>query len=173
MALIRWEPRRWEPSRELDYFHRDVQRVLGSLFDSQTASGGLKRWSPAIDVAEEGDKLVLRADLPGVGEDDVKVELNERTLTISGERKSSHEDRKDGYYRLERAYGSFSRSLRLPEGVDAESIHAEFNNGVLEVTVPKPAARQPKRVAINASAPAGEPVKGESEGGEQEVASAA
>jgi HSP20 family protein len=98
---------------------------------------------------EEGDHYVLRADVPGVSEDAVKVELEDNVLTISGERKSEHEQRKNGYYRLERASGRFARSLTLPEGVDAGSIKARFENGVLEVSIPKPAERKPHRVAID------------------------
>jgi HSP20 family protein len=138
MALIRWEP-----AREL---------LFGTVFDSQTGgnghSGGLRRWIPAMDLVEEGDRYVLRADLPGVSEQDVKVELDDNVLTVSGERRSQHEDRREGYYRVERASGSFSRSLVLPDGVDPQGIHARFEHGVLEVTVPKPAQRSPHRVTI-------------------------
>jgi HSP20 family protein len=98
---------------------------------------------------EEGDHYVLRADVPGVSEDDVKVELEDDVLTISGERKSEHEQRENGYRRIERAWGRFARSLTLPEGVDAGGIKARFENGVLEVTIPKPPERKPRRVAID------------------------
>jgi HSP20 family protein len=150
MALIRWEP-----AREL----QSVNRLFGTLFDSQaggfTAGGGAaRRWIPALDVVEQEDRFVLRVDLPGLSEDDVKVELNENVLTISGERRSEHEERGNGYYRVERASGSFSRSLVLPEGVDPESIDARFEQGVLEVSVPKPEQRRPRRVAINVGAKA-------------------
>jgi|SRR5271163_1235569 len=150
MALVRWEP-----AREL----QSVNRLFGALFDSQaggfTAGGGAaRRWIPAMDIVEQEDRFVLRADLPGVGEADVKVELNDNVLTISGERRSEHEERRNGYYRVERASGSFSRSLVLPEGVDPESIDARFEQGVLEVSVPKPEQRRPRRVAINVGAKA-------------------
>jgi HSP20 family protein len=98
---------------------------------------------------EEGDHYVLRADLPGLSEDDVNVELDDNVLTISGERKSEHEHRKEGYYRIERAAGAFSRSLTLPEGIDPDSVQARFEKGVLEVRVPKPEQRKPRRVAIS------------------------
>ena len=104
-----------------------------------------------MDLVEEGDHYVLRADLPGLSEKDVKVELENSVLTISGERKSEHEDRKEGYYRIERASGAFSRSLTLPEGIDTDSVQARFDNGVLEVRVPKPEERKPRRVAIGVS----------------------
>jgi HSP20 family protein len=92
------------------------------------------------------------AHLPGVSEGDVKIELDENVLTISGERKSAHKETKEGYYRVERAYGSFSRTLTLPEGVDADSISANFDRGVLEVQIPKPEQRKPRKVEISVGA---------------------
>ena len=145
MALIRWEP-----ARELQSIQQEMNRLFGTFLDPQSGvEGGGRRWIPATDLVEEGDHYVLRADLPGVGEDDVKVELEDNVLTVSGERKSEHEQRKNGYYRIERASGRFARSLTLPEGVDADSIKARFENGVLEVSIPKPAERKPHRVAID------------------------
>jgi HSP20 family protein len=146
MALIRWEP-----AREL----RDMNRLFNTLFEP-SASAVMRRWSPAMDVVETEDNYVLRADLPGVSEGDVKIELDDNVLTISGERKSAHKEAKEGYYRVERAYGSFSRTLKLPEGVDADSISASFDRGVLEVNVPKPEQRKPRRVeiAVGGSEPA-------------------
>ena len=146
MALIRWEP-----ARELQSVQQELNRLFGTFFDWPTAAGngGSRRWIPAMDLVEEGDHYVLRADLPGVSEDDVKVELEDSVLTISGERTSEHEQRKEGYYRVERASGAFSRSLALPEGIDPDSIQARFEKGVLEVRVPKPEERKPRRVEIN------------------------
>ena len=148
MALIRWEP-----ARELQSIQQEMNRLFGTFFDSPAGGNGgrLGRWIPAIDLIEEGDHYVLRADLPGLNEDDVKVELEDNVLTISGERRSEHEDKKEGYYRIERASGSFSRSLTLPEGVDPDSVHANFDKGVLEVSIPKPEERKPRRVAIGVS----------------------
>jgi HSP20 family protein len=145
MALIRWEP-----ARELHSLQTEVNRLFG-LFDPQAGvrAGGVRSWVPAVDLVEEEGDYVLRADLPGVSEKDVKVELEDGVLEISGERSSEREERKEGYHRIERASGRFSRSLTLPEGVDPESIRAHFDNGVLEVRVPKPAERKPHRVAIN------------------------
>jgi HSP20 family protein len=94
---------------------------------------------------------VLKADLPGLREEDVQIEMRDNVLTISGERRPEFEDTQNGYYRVERAFGSFSRSLTLPEGVDADKISAEFENGVLEVTIPKPEERKPHRVEISSS----------------------
>jgi HSP20 family protein len=147
MALIRWDP-----AGELSSLQSEVNRLFNSFFDVPAAPGNgatLRRWVPAMDLVETDDHFVLRADLPGLSQDDVSIELEDRVLTVSGERKTEHEDRKEGYYRVERAYGSFSRSLTLPEGVDAEAVEASFDRGVLEVRIPKPEERKPRRVAIN------------------------
>lgn len=147
MALIRWEP-----MRELDTIQNEFNRLFNSFFDTQAEGGNggtQRRWVPAMDLVETDTDYVLRADLPGLGEDDVKIELEDNVLTISGERKSEHEHKRAGYYRVERSFGSFRRSLTLPEGVDADAIRASFNNGVLEVRIPKPEQRQPRRVQIS------------------------
>jgi HSP20 family protein len=154
MALIHWQP-----VRELGTAQNDVSRFLNSFFDTPTVAGrgALRRWVPATDLVETETDFVLRADLPGLSESEVNIEFDDNVLTISGERKSEHEDRKTGYYRVERSFGSFRRTLTLPEGVDAESIRATFNNGVLEVTVPKPAQRAPRKVQISVGAGSDEP----------------
>ena len=147
MALIRWDP-----TGELNSLQSEVNRLFNSFFDvPASASNGatLRRWVPAMDLVETDDQFVLRADLPGLSEDDVSIELEDRVLTVSGERKAEHEDRKEGYYRVERAYGSFARSLTLPEGVDADAVAATFDKGVLEVRIPKPEERKPRKVAIS------------------------
>ncbi len=148
MALIRWEP-----VRELNTIQNEMNRLFNTFFDTPTANGGtspsLRRWLPPMDLLETGDHFVLRADLPGLSEGDVNIELEDNVLTISGERKAEHEDSKEGYYRVERASGSFSRSLTLPEGIEADGITASFHNGVLEVKVPKPEQRKPRKVAIS------------------------
>jgi HSP20 family protein len=122
--------------------------MFGTFFESPGNGGVVRRWIPAMDLVEGEDSYVLHADLPGLAEDDVKVEYEDNVLTISGERKTEREERKGGYVRFERASGAFKRSLTLPAGVDANAIQASFANGVLDVTIPKPAASQPHRVAI-------------------------
>jgi len=105
--------------------------------------------SPAMDLVETEGDFVLRADLPGLAEGDVNIELEDNVLTVSGERQAEHEERKEGYYRIERSSGAFRRSLTLPEGVDPEQVKASFDRGVLEVRVPKPEQRKPRKVAIS------------------------
>jgi HSP20 family protein len=101
-----------------------------------------------MDLVETDDHFVLRADLPGLSEDDVELSLEDNVLTLSGERKTEHEERGEGFYRLERAAGTFSRSLTLPEGVDGDAIAATFDKGVLEVRIPKPEQRKPRKLQI-------------------------
>jgi HSP20 family protein len=109
---------------------------------------GPRRWVPAMDLVERDGQLVLRADLPGMDREDINVEVKDGVLTVSGERKYEHEDKREGFYRVERSFGRFSRSLRLPRGVDASAVSAEFDRGVLEVTVPKPAEPAATRIEI-------------------------
>lgn len=104
-----------------------------------------------MDLVETEDHLVLKADLPGLDADDVEIEVKDGVLTVSGERKTGQEDSANGYHRVERSYGRFSRSLSLPQGVEADQVQAEFDKGVLEVRIPKPAERKPQRVQIGAS----------------------
>jgi HSP20 family protein len=105
-----------------------------------------------MDLVETDDHLVLRADLPGLEKDDVEIEIKDGVLTVSGERKSEHTENSEGFYRSERAFGSFSRALSLSDGVKAEDVTADFDKGVLEVKVPKPEEAKPHRVAIGAGA---------------------
>jgi HSP20 family protein len=148
MALIRWEP-----VRELQTMQNEMNRLFNTFFDSPNPGNGgqnaLRRWIPAMDVMETEDDFVLRADVPGISEKDVNIELDGNVLTISGERKAEHEQRNEGYYRVERASGSFSRSLTLPEGVDPARIEASFDRGVLEVRIPKPEQHKPRKVQIS------------------------
>src|SRR5579859_110701 len=146
MALIRWEP-----VRELNTIQNEMNRLFNTFFDTPAPAGGttLRRWIPAMDLLETEDDFVLRADLPGLSEGDVNIELEDNVLTISGQRKAEHEENKEGYYRVERSWGSFSRSLTLPEGVNAEAVKAAFDRGVLEVRIPKPEQRKPRKVAIS------------------------
>jgi HSP20 family protein len=103
-----------------------------------------------MDLVETDDHLVLRADLPGLSEDDVQIEIKDNVLTVSGERKAEHDEKSEGFYRLERSHGGFSRSLSLPRDIDADAVKASFDKGVLEVRIPKPEERKPHRVEIGA-----------------------
>jgi len=145
---------RWEPVRELTTLQNEMNRLFSSFFDTPAGGGngstqGLRRWVPAMDLVETDDHFVLKADLPGLGPDDVNIEVEDNILTISGERKVEHETEREGFHRVERASGAFRRSLTLPEGVDLEDIAASFDNGVLEIRIPKPEERKPRKVSIS------------------------
>jgi HSP20 family protein len=150
MALIRWEP-----AAELNTIQNEMNRLFNTFFDQPGARSGSgngatnRRWMPAMDLIETADHYVLRADLPGLADEDVNVQLEDNVLTISGQRASEHDQQQEGYYRLERAFGSFSRSLTLPEGVDPDGVQAHFDRGVLEIQIPKPEQKKPRQVQIS------------------------
>jgi HSP20 family protein len=102
-------------------------------------------WSPAVEVFERDNNLVVRAELPGMNKDDVKIEMTDDGLVIQGERKREHEERQEGFYRSERSYGQFYRLIPLPEDVNADQVKAQFENGVLEISVPIPEAQRRRR----------------------------
>jgi HSP20 family protein len=104
-----------------------------------------------MDLVETEDHLVLRADLPGISEDDVNIEVKDNVVTITGERKSESEDKGEGYHRVERAFGSFARTLTLPDGVDVDNIEASFDKGVLTVSVPKTEQAKPRQIEVRGS----------------------
>jgi HSP20 family protein len=112
------------------------------LFPAGFGDLGQSLWSPQVEVFEREGRLVVRADLPGLTKDDVKVEVADDALTISGERRSEHEEKREGFYRSERSYGSFRRRIPLPEGVNADEADATFRNGVLEITMQAPQRQQ-------------------------------
>jgi HSP20 family protein len=128
-------------------FSRDVDRLFDAFFGGEREA---RRWVPQMDLVEAEDHFILKADLPGLDEGDVSIEVQDGTLTISGEREAEHAARERGWYRIERSFGSFSRSLTLPERVDADRISASFDRGVLEVHIPKPEEHKPRRVEIKA-----------------------
>jgi HSP20 family protein len=128
-------------------FSREVDRLFDRLFDAPAQA---QRWAPAMDLIEAEDHYVLKADLPGVSEEDVAIEVENGLLTVSGERKAEHERAEKGFYRVERAFGRFQRQMTLPEGIDPEGVVAEFDRGVLSVRIPKPEQVKPRRITIGA-----------------------
>ena len=136
-------------------FSRDVDRLFDAFFGADREQS--RRWVPPVDLVEAEDHFVLKADLPGLTEGDVNIEVQDGSLTISGERRAEHEQRERGFYRIERAFGAFNRSLTLPDGVDPDRIEASFSHGVLEVRIPKPEERKPRRIEISSSSGNGKP----------------
>ena len=151
MTLVRWQPRgamrRWSPYLDFE----DLQSEMNRLFDWTVRRRGSDidgAWMPAVDVYEEGDSFRIHADLPGLKRDEIDITIDGKTLTISGEKKRESETKEDGYYRAERFYGRFSRSIDLPSSVDTSKIEAKYKDGVLEVTLSKSEEARPKQIKI-------------------------
>jgi HSP20 family protein len=150
MAIVRWEPFRDLVSlqdrmnRLFDESFRGVSRGAG---EEDWALGG--SWAPAVDIFEHEGNIVLKAELPGVDSKDVDVRVENNVLTLRGERKFDSEVKKESYHRVERAYGTFSRSFTLPTVVDTDKIKAEFKEGVLRLTLPQREEAKPKQIAIS------------------------
>src|SRR5215210_2501040 len=143
MAVVRWEP-----FRELAALQSEMGRWMNQL---GPGNGGSSTWLPAVDVWETEEELVLSFDLPGISEDKLAVELDDNVLTVSGERERAEEQSDDRFYRFERRFGTFTRSVTLPAGVSEDSIKADYRDGVLEVRVAKPEDPKPKRIQIGSS----------------------
>jgi HSP20 family protein len=146
MALVRWEP-----FRELAALQNEMGRWMNQLAGGVGAvpgNGQSSTWLPAVDVWETDTELVLSFDLPGIPEDKIAVELDDNVLTVTGKRERMQEHSSDRFYRFERRFGQFSRSVTLPTGVKEEHIKAEYKDGVLEIRVPKPKEQMPKRIQI-------------------------
>jgi HSP20 family protein len=142
------------PFAFMQRFMSDMDSLFGDFgfarpgLSSRGSTGGANMWLPQVDVTTRDGQLLVHADLPGLRQEDVKVSVHDGLLSIAGERSDKHEDNRDGVYRRERSYGSFSRQIALPEGVDPESIKASFENGVLEVTMPMPKEKAPQGRSI-------------------------
>ena len=155
MAIEKWRPTRgltpWSPFSEID----EMERRMSEIFERPFLPSIWRRlpveqmvWAPAIDVFEKGDKFIVKAEVPGIKEDDIHVSVEGDMLNIKGEKKTESEVKEEDYYRSERSYGSFFRSIALPSTVDAGKIEADYDNGVLEITIPKKPEVKPKKVAI-------------------------
>jgi len=141
MSLIRWSP--W---RELETMQRHLSRVLD---DSNLALGMEEgHWLPVVDIRETADAIVVHAELPGIDKKDVKVDVKDGVLTISGERKYEKDVKDENVHRIERSYGSFSRSFSLPTHVDINKVEARLEDGVLKVRLPKTETARPKSIDV-------------------------
>jgi HSP20 family protein len=143
---------RWDPFRDLVSIQDELNRLFGRTFNGsepmRPAAAGA--WMPAMDVFETEDKIVARLELAGIEPRDVEVSVEDRTLTISGERAFSSETNEENYHRVERRYGAFSRAITLPQVADPEKVEASFDKGVLTVEVPKIEKAKPKKIEIRA-----------------------
>jgi HSP20 family protein len=146
---------RWDPVRELAQWQNDVERLMGTFLRGAAAGvNGEQRWAPSLDVWETEDELVYALDLPGIPEEKISIELEDGTLTVSAERERTDEVSQERFYRFERRYGRFARSLGLPQGVTENDIRADHKDGVLELHVTKPKAPEPRKIQIGKDAQA-------------------
>lgn len=136
---------RWDPFREVAALHNELSRFMNSIEGNGRTT---QSWVPALDVWETEDALVYAFDLPGIAEDEIQIEVENSMLTVSAERTRSSEVDGERFQRFERRYGSFSRTVGLPEGVDDAAIKASYEHGVLEVRVPKPPQARPRRISV-------------------------
>jgi HSP20 family protein len=143
MTLLRYEP--WGVVARLQ---RHFDRALGDVANSSANGESLTAWIPSVDIHQEAGKFIVRADLPGVEPKDINVTAENGVLTVSGERKFERTDEQKGTSRYERVEGRFVRRFTLPDNVQTDNIRARHSNGVLELTIPKVAAPEPKRVAV-------------------------
>jgi HSP20 family protein len=140
---------RWDRFRNQPTLQEQVNKLFESSFASNAGQSALTSWAPPVDIYETENELVLKVDLPEISDKDLDVRIENNMLTIRGERKFESEVKQDNYLRVERSYGSFSRTFGLPNTVNTEAIKAEYKNGVLTVSLPKRAESKPKQVKIN------------------------
>jgi HSP20 family protein len=135
---------RWDPFREITTLQNEMSRLLNTV----NGDAGTRPWMPAVDVWENDDEIVYAFDLPGIAEDEIGIEFEDGSLTVSGERERTQEVSDDRLYRYERRFGSFTRTIGLPQGVDEDAIKADYRDGVLEIRVAKPEQPEPRRIQI-------------------------
>ncbi len=152
MSLIKWRPRNeWDPATWVRGFRDELDRLFErSLSPWRPAGAGILEggWSPAVDVIEEDDLVIIRGNLPGMKKDEIDLAITDNVLTIRGEKKQESEVKKGRYRRIERSYGYFERAVPLPASVDADQVEASYRDGVLEIKVPKLEESRPKKIEI-------------------------
>jgi HSP20 family protein len=144
MTLVKWEPFRDLMAMQ-DRMTRLIDETLSRIWKEDMAQGV---WSPAVDILERGDEVVLKADLPGVTQNEIDIRVEEGTLTIQGERKFVKESSEENYVQIERPYGTFRRTFSIPRTIDQESIKASYKDGVLRIILPRKQEIQPKQIVV-------------------------
>ncbi len=141
---------RWDPFRDLATLRERMNRLFEEAYTSRGEEKDMvaSTWNPSVDIYETENELVLKAELPGIDEDDIEIKLEDNTLTLKGDRKFEKETKEENFHRIERSYGSFYRSFTLPRNIDQDKIKAESESGILKITMPKKAELKPKKVKI-------------------------
>ena len=142
---------RWEPFRGVNTLQDQFNRLFNDVFDRKGEESSLTAWAPAVDIYETELELVVKADLPEVDPKDLEIRVENNILTIRGERKFEKNVQQENYLRVERAYGSFARSFTLANTVNSEAIKADYQNGVLTLSIPKKEEAKPKQIKVNIS----------------------
>src|SRR5215467_3490085 len=147
---------RWEPFRDFATLQDRINRVFRDSYSaSQDDSLATSSFAPAVDVYEDEHKVSLKIDVPGIDEKDIDVRVENNTLTVHGERKIEKEEKEENYRRVERQYGSFTRTFTLPQTVDTENVSATYDKGVLKIALPKKAEAKPKQIKVSVGAASG------------------
>jgi HSP20 family protein len=149
---------RWEPFREAASLQEQINRVFGNVLERSGEESNLTAWAPAVDIYENEQELTVKADLPDVDAKDLDIRVENNILTIRGERKFEKKQNEGNYLRVERSYGSFARSFSLANTVNAEAIKADYQHGVLTLTIPKREEAKPKQIKVNVGTAAQTPV---------------
>jgi HSP20 family protein len=145
---------RWEPFSGVTGLQQQINRLFHDAFERTDQESNLTTWAPPVDIYETAQELVVKADLPEVDPQDLDIRVENNILTIRGERKFEKKVNEDHYLRVERAFGSFSRSLSLANTVNSEAIRADYQNGVLTLSIPKREEAKPKQIKVNVGTPA-------------------
>jgi HSP20 family protein len=142
---------RFEPWSIIDQLHRDLDRFAQARLPQSQGENPVADWAPAVDIVEEKDRFVLRADIPGVDPSDIDISMDNGVLTVSGERKVETTTAEEGFRRVERSFGRFYRRFNLPDTADADGIKATSSKGILEISIPKMPEVKTRRIAVEAS----------------------
>jgi HSP20 family protein len=147
MNLVKWNPR-----REMETFQDRFGNFFREPFFKTSLlndEAGMGRWEPVVDIYDDKDNFVIKAELPGVDKKDIDIDLKDHVLTLKGERSYENEVKEDNYYHKERVFGKFQRAFRLPANLDSEKINADFKDGVLKIEIPKPEEEKPQKIVVH------------------------
>jgi len=143
---------KFNPVRDIFSLRNRMNHIFDDLFypvNRDQAELSMGRWNPVVDVYDNDDSVVIKAELPGIEKEDIEIDVKDRVLTLKGERSSENEVKDDNYYRRERCFGKFERSFTLPADVDPDKIKADYKDGVLKIDIPKPEEKKPRQITIH------------------------